>query len=247
MAILSLGRPSALLRLGAEENLTCFSLLAAHPTPFRPPFLGLCGAPARQFPPSDSLPRGASGCQGGTNGEVAATTHPYLLPTSWHGPRIYLSGSQPGWSPRSRPSDFSVFVPFWEDVHALTCRLAPSPGYRVPQTTPPPTQQKPIPCVPHLLPVSGADAGVQWLPKRGRAPLWAAGKAGHREPGEGLCQPANRTPPRMQPQRLPHRLWPRLQNKSLASAQKLGWGWKGREHSSWSPGPPRLGSALLGL
>lgn len=53
--------------------------------------------------------------------------------------------------------------------------------------------------------------------------LWALGKAGHREPGAGLCRQANGTPPGVQLQRLPHRLWPQLQNKRLASAQKLGW------------------------
>lgn len=58
----------------------------------------------------------------------------------------------------------------------------------------------------------------------GTALLWALGKAGRRGPRAGLGQPANGTPPRMQLQRLPHRLWPRLQNKRLASAQNLGWG-----------------------
>lgn len=104
-------------------------------------------------------------------------------------------------------------------------------------------QLKPFSCVPHLLPVLWADAGVQWLPMPGHALLWAPGKAGSRYPGVGLCQPANGTPPRIQPQRLPHRLWPRLQNKSLASAQKLSRGFSGGgggRHSLWSPGSPHL-------
>lgn len=40
--------------------------------------------------------------------------------------------------------------------------------------------------MPHLLPVSWADAGVQWLLERGRALLWAAGKAGTGNLGRGF-------------------------------------------------------------
>lgn len=104
--------------------------------------------------------------------------------------------------------------------------------------------------MPHLLPISWADAGDQCLPRRGRALLWALEKAGHREPEEGLHRPANGTPSRMQLQRLPHRLWSRFQNKSLASAQKLGWGFLelgGGTHYGPQGLPTTQPNPLLGL
>lgn len=170
----------------------------------------------------------------------------YLLPPRGC-PQTYLPGSQSRWSPLSRRPNFAVFVTYLEGIHALICKPAPSPD---PWSLGPPSSPNPHPARQPLYasPASNlwADAGDQWLARRGRALLWALEKAGHREPEEGLHQPANGTLSGMQLQRLPHRLWSRFQNKSLASAQKSGLGFSGvgRGHSLWSSRSPHSAQPL---